>query len=34
MYNISEHSITKISLFFANKKFEADILLKHKDITY
>ena len=29
-YNISEYSITKMTLFFANKEFETDILLKTK----
>ena len=27
-YNISEHSITKRTLFFMNKEFEADVLIK------
>ena len=30
MYNISEHSITKQILFFINKEFEVDVLLKIK----
>ena len=27
-YNILEHSITERTLFFINKEFEADVLLK------
>ena len=28
IYNISEYSTSKISPFFANKEFKADVLLK------